>query len=328
MGIRILTEEELRKCVILDDQAIEAIEKAFVALSNGLAVTPIMGVPVVDHNGELHVKSAYIQGYDSFAVKMASGWFDNPKQGLPSGSGLMMLFSSDTGFPQAILFDNAYLTHTRTGAAGAIAAKHLARKSIERVGVVGAGRQGREQLMAVRLVRSFGEALVFDHDRTRAEAFAREMGAKLDVVLTVAEDAEALVRGCDLVVTATPSKEPIVKAEWLHAGLHLTAMGADNGRKQELFADVLANADRRVCDLKSQAFRVGEHHFALEAGYLSATDRVDELGDIVAGKIPGRTSDSEVTICDLTGVGVQDTAIAMYAYDRAVTLGLGRHIQT
>ena len=328
MDIVFLTEEEIRQCVSLNAEAVEVVEQAFVALAGGLAVAQIMGIPVVDHNGEMHVKSAYIQGFDSFAIKMASGWFDNPKKGLSSGSGLMMLFSSSTGFPQAILFDNAYLTHTRTGAAGAIAAKYLARRNIKNVGIIGAGRQGREQLMAARLVRTFDTAMVFDQDTERVAVFAREMGDQLDIEVLVAESAETLVRNCDLVVTATPSQQPIVKADWLHPGLHITAMGADNGRKQELYADVLSHADRRVCDLKSQVFRVGEHHFALEAGFLSETDRVDELGDIIAGGVPGRTSDDEITICDLTGVGVQDTAIALLAYRKAVAQGVGQHIQS
>jgi ornithine cyclodeaminase/alanine dehydrogenase-like protein (mu-crystallin family) len=149
------------------------------------------------------------------------------------------------------------------------------------------------------------------------------MSEALGLPVEAAAGPEAVVRGCDLLVTTTPSAEPIVRAEWLHPGLHITAMGSDSEHKQELEPGVLAAADRRVCDLKSQCFRLGEHHHALEAGLLSPDSAVDELGEIAAGRKPGRVSDSEITVCDLTGVGIQDTAIALLAYQKATARGLG-----
>jgi ectoine utilization protein EutC len=324
MNITILTESEIRQCVALDGEAIAAVEEAFVALAAGRAVTPpIMRIDIAAHHGEVDVKSAYVEGLDSFAIKVASGFFDNPKRGLPSGSGLMLVWSATIGFPQAALFDNGYLTHVRTGAAGAIAAKYLARQRIETVGVIGSGAQARYQLLALREVRAFSRVLAYSPNPDHLNRYTVEMSEALGLPVEAAAGPEAVVRGCDLLVTTTPSAEPIVRAEWLHPGLHITAMGSDSEHKQELEPGVLAAADRRVCDLKSQCFRLGEHHHALEAGLLSPDSAVDELGEIAAGRKPGRVSDSEITVCDLTGVGIQDTAIALLAYQKATARGLG-----
>lgn len=326
MKIKILNESEIRQCVSLDLEAIQVVEQAFVALSEGRASTPLMSIPVPQHNGEMHVKSAVIEGFDSFAVKIASGFFDNPKLGLPSGSGMMLLFDAHTGFPQAVLLDNGYLTHTRTAAAGAIVAKHFAPQKVVTAGVIGAGRQGGFQLRALKSVRDFERALAYDTNASRLEQFAQEMTSSLGLRVDKAKSAEEVVRESQVLITATPSREPFVRAEWLHPGLHITAMGADNGHKQELFPEVLARADRRICDLKAQVFRLGEHRFAAEAGLVSGPEAVDEIGEVVAGRKPGRASAQEITVCDLTGVGVQDTAIALLAYQKADAKGLGLEI--
>ncbi len=327
MKIKILNEREIRQCISLDLEAVQAVERAFVALSDGRASTPLMSIPVPQHNGEMHVKSAVIQGLESFAVKIASGFFDNPKIGLPSGSGLMLLFDASTGFPQAVLLDNGYLTHTRTGAAGAIVAKYFAPRSIVTAGVIGVGRQGGFQLRALKLMCGFEQALAYDTDAERLKQFTEQMTAELGLRVAIAESAESVVRASQFVVTATPSREPFVRAEWLHPGLHITAVGADNGHKQELFPDVLARADRRICDLKAQVFRLGEHRFAAEAGLVSGEEAVDEIGEVAVGRKPGRLSDDDITVCDLTGVGVQDTAIALLAYEKATAQGLGLDIE-
>ncbi len=323
MKITILTEPEIRECVALDAETVAAIADSFTALADGRAVTPIMSIPVDEHNGEMHVKSAVIEGYDSFAVKIASGFYDNPKIGLPSGSGIMQLFSARTGFPEAILLDNGYLTDVRTAAAGTIAADHFARKDLETVGVIGAGAQGRYQIQALKLVRDFKRVLVYSRGKEWRDRYAKEMSAELGIECVAVDSAEPVVRESNFVVTATPSTEPIIRAEWVHPGLHITAMGADNGHKQELYADVLGRADRLICDLREQVLRLGEHKFALEAGVISKDTPIDELGEITAGRKPGRASDEEITVCDLTGVGTQDTAIAVLAYQKAQAKGLG-----
>jgi ornithine cyclodeaminase len=238
----------------------------------------------------------------------------------------MVLLNATTGFPQALLLDNGYLTELRTGLAGAIAAKYLAREKLGTVGVVGAGMQGRYQVQSLRLVREFDKVLVFDTDTESVERYVDEMSTELGVEVTAADDVSDVVSSSDLVVTATPSREPFIKAEWIHPGLHITAMGSDGPDKAELDPEVLAHADIVVCDRKSQCALLGELHHALEAGYISE-DAALELGEIAAGDVDGRTGNQEVTVCDLTGVGVQDTAIALLAYKRAVQKGLGTPIE-
>ncbi len=321
--IVVLTEQELRQVVGLDLEALAAIEDAFSRLAEGGAdVPPIVGLFVPDRRGEVDVKAAYIHGLPSLAVKIASGFFDNGRAGLPSGSGLMVVLSTETGYPQAVLLDNGYLTDVRTALAGAAAAKALAPRRVRTVGVVGAGTQGRFQVRALQLVRQVERVLVYDHSQAAVERYVREMPTVLGTDVRAAEP-ERLVRDSDVVITCTPSHTPIVRAEWVHAGLHVTAMGADVPEKQELESAVLARATRLACDLKSQCFARGEFYHAIRAGVVTRDADVTELGDLTSRRRPGRRHDDEFTVCALTGVGVQDTAIALFAYDRATAARLG-----
>jgi ectoine utilization protein EutC len=325
--VLVLSEAEIRRLVTLDLGALAAIEDAFTRLASGMAdVPPILGLFVPDRRGEVDVKAAYIHGWPSLAVKIASGFYDNAQWGLPSGSGLMVVLSTRTGYPQAVLLDNGYLTEVRTALAGATAAKHLAPERVRTVGVIGAGTQGRYQVRALQLVRSFERVLVYDQSPAAADAYVREMPEVLarDTPVAVAPtDAETLVRESDVVITCTPSHEPIVRAAWLHVGMHITAMGADVAEKQELESECLRRADRLACDLKVQCFARGEFHHALAAGVLPADVAVTELGELTSGRAAGRLRADAISVCALTGVGVQDTAIALLAFDRAARAGLG-----
>jgi len=329
MQITILTESEIRQCAEINNEALAVIEDAFTRLADGKAnMPPIMRVDVPENNGEVDIKSAYLQGLDSFAVKMSSGFFDNYKLGLPSLGGMMILLSAKIGFPQALLLDNGYLTDVRTGAAGAVAAKYLARENIETVGVIGAGAQARYQIRALKLVRNFNKLLVYSKTPERLNQYVEEMGEELGIEISEMNDAESVVRGSDVVVTTTPAKSPIIQADWLHPGLHITAMGSDAEEKQELETAVIGKADVLVCDRKSQAFRLGELHHALDAGVISEEDAIIELGEIAARRSSGRQNDDQITICDLTGTGAQDTAIALLAYQKAQKAGLGMQIES
>jgi ornithine cyclodeaminase len=329
MQITILTEAEIRQCVQLDHEALAAVEDAFTRLAEGKAtMPPIMRIDVPEHNGEVDIKSAYLSGLDSFAVKISSGFFDNYKLGLPSLGGLMVLLSAKIGFPQALLLDNGYLTDVRTGLAGAIAAKYLARPQLETIGVIGAGVQARYQVRALQLVREFKRVLVYSKTPARVDQYIAEVTAELGLEVKSVTSAEQVVRGSDVVITTTPAKHPLIQAEWLQPGLHLTAMGSDAEEKQELEAEVLRRADLVVCDRKSQAFRLGELHHALAAGLIAEDDPIIEIGELTAGRQPGRQSEAQITVADLTGTGAQDTAIALLAYQKAREAGLGMSIET
>jgi ornithine cyclodeaminase len=325
--ITILTEQDLRQCVQMDESALEAIAEGFSQLVVGkVSVPPIMRIDITQKHGEVDVKSAYIAGKDSFAIKIASGFHENRLKGLPTGSGMMVLINAETGFPKAVLLDNGYLTEVRTGAAGAVAAEYLAMQTIETAGVIGSGSQARYQMEALKLVRDYQRILVYGIIKDEVERYVEEMAEKLAVEVIPSKDAETVVRESQIVVTATPSQEPYLKAEWLYPGLHITCMGSDAERKQELFPDVFTHADLVVCDRKSQVFRLGELHHAKEAGIITSEDQVIELGELTSGTKPGRQDDEQITICDLTGVGVQDTQIARLAYSAARQNNLGIRI--
>ena len=327
MSIRILSEGELRQCIKLDENVVNAIEDGFSLLSEGkVNVPPIMRIDIPQHNGEVDVKTAYVEGLDHFAIKIASGFFDNRRLGLPTGSGMMVLVNAKTGFPETVLLDNGYLTDVRTGAAGAVAAKHLAREKIETVGVIGSGTQARYQIKGLGLVRDFNRLMIYGIVPEEVREYISEMESILGIEITQAEDVESVVRLSDVVVTTTPAREPYLKAEWLHPGLHITAMGSDSEEKQELHAAVFGKANLIVCDRRSQCERLGELHHALDEGILQPSDDIAELGDLTSGRRSGRTSDKQITICDLTGVGVQDTMIATLAYRRAVKHQLGLQV--
>jgi ornithine cyclodeaminase len=330
MKITILTESEIRKCISINEEVLAVVEDAFTRLADGKAnMPPIMRVDVPENNGEVDIKSAYLPGLDSFAVKMSSGFFDNYKLGLPSLGGMMILLSAKIGFPEALLLDNGYLTDVRTGAAGAIAAKYLAREQIETVGVLGAGAQARYQIRALKLVRNFKRLLIYSKTSERVEQYVAEMSKELGVDIEKMDNPATVVRDSDVIITTTPAKAPIIQAGWLHPGLHITAMGSDAEEKQELAADAVGRANVLVCDRKSQAFRLGELHHARDAGVISEDDeRIIELGDLTSGRKSGRQNDEQITIADLTGTGAQDTAIALLAYQKAKEAGLGMQIES
>jgi ornithine cyclodeaminase len=321
--IRLLNEKELRAAIALDRDAIGCIEGAFRALATEAVVMPaILRLDLHDRNGEVDVKTAYVPGIDSFAIKISPGFFDNPGLGLPSLNGLMVLFSARTGLVEAVLFDNGFLTDVRTAAAGAVAARWLAREDARTVGIIGSGAQARLQLEALTLVRDIESARVWGRDSAKAAALAEEMAEMLGLRVEPVASAEEAVRDADIVVTTTPSTSPLVEAGWLHPGQHLTAMGSDAEHKNEIEPAVLARADLYVCDRRSQAVRLGELHHAVAAGTV-AEDLGVELGEVVAGKAPGRADSEKITVADLTGTGVQDTAIATLARARAEAAGAG-----
>ncbi|EJC72276.1 ectoine utilization protein EutC [Rhizobium hidalgonense] len=314
----ILTEAELRNVITLNRDAVGCVEQAFEALATmAVAMPPILRLDIPEHRGEVDVKTAYIPGVEGFAIKISPGFFDNPKLGLPSTNGMMVLLSSQTGLVQALLLDNGYLTDVRTAAAGAVAAKHLARENSTVAAIFGAGMQARLQLKALTLVRPIREARIWARDTAKAEAAAADLTKKLGFPVTAISDPGRAIAGADIIVTTTPSEKPIIEAGWLAPGQHLTAMGSDAEHKNEIDPAVIAGAGLYVADSLKQTRRLGELHHAIEAGLVASDAEFTELGQIVAGRTPGRTKSDQITIADLTGTGIQDTAIATLAFARA-----------
>jgi ornithine cyclodeaminase len=308
MRVAIVEEREIRERITAA-RAVEAIRAAFRADGEGRTRVPaVINLEVPAARGEFHVKTAYIEGVPHIAVKVASGFYDNPAKGLPSGSGLMAVFDAATGLPAALLLDNGYLTDLRTGAAGAVAAEALAPPRIRTVGVIGSGLQARHQVRCLRVVRDFGRVIAWSPTRARLDAYGHEMREE-GYDASVADGPETVCREADVLITATPSRTPLVRSEWLRPGQHVTAVGSDSPGKQELRADCFTRAGVIAADRVSQCAAFGELRHAIDAGILRV-DAVVELGAIVAGRAAGRTRDDQVTIADLTGVGFQDSAIA------------------
>ena len=316
--ITILTEAELRRLVPLDVDAITCVEEAFRALATRpVVMPPILRLDIKESNGEVDVKTAYVPGLPSFAIKISPGFFDNPRLGLPSVNGLMVVLSATTGLLEAALFDNGYLTEVRTAAAGAVAAAHLARTDAESAAVLGAGMQAKLQLKALTLVRPIRRARLWARDTDKATVAARALSDELDIPVVPAMSALEAVKGADIVVTTTPATSPILMEGWLEPGQHVTAMGSDAGHKNEIDPGVFQHLSVYVPDRLSQTRLLGELHHALERGVVPPGSDFAELGAVLAGAEPGRRTDDDITLCDLTGTGVQDTAIANLALTRA-----------
>jgi ornithine cyclodeaminase len=299
---------EIKKALTAVDP-VPLIEEGFAAYSRGEVVVPPVGELVFDDPpGDVHIKYGYVKGDDFYVIKIASGFYDNPKLGLPSGDGLMLVHSQKTGVLEAILLDEGYLTNLRTAVAGAVAAKYLAPRAVTAVGIVGAGVQGRMQLDWLRRVRTFDEAVVWGIDEEELAAYRRDMASSGLRIRTTLR-AEELAAAANLIVTCTPATTPILKTEWIRPGTHITAVGSDTAAKQELEAGILAKADRIVVDSLSQSELRGEVYKAVRAGAIGR-GRLIELGRVVADEKLRRASECEITVADLTGVAVQDIQIS------------------
>jgi ornithine cyclodeaminase len=327
--MRILTEADLREIISLDLESIACVEDAFRALADGdVSMPPILRVDIPAQRGEVDVKTAYIPGLDSFAIKISPGFFNNPSIGLPSTNGLMIQFSAKTGLIEALLLDNGYLTDIRTAAAGAVAAKYLARENAHIATIFGAGMQAKLQLQALALVRPITEARIWARDPEKAARTAQELMDTLGFFVTAKSDAKDACQGADIIVTTTPSQTPILLAEWLEEGQHVTAMGSDAEHKNELDPAIFKLPIIYVADSTNQTSRLGELHHAIRAGTVKSEANLLELGQIILDADTAKRETNAITVCDLTGTGVQDTAIARLATQRAILVDVGAKIDS
>lgn len=312
--MKILTLDQI-KTILPTLDLMPAIEAGFAAYSAGKAVVPPVGELLLE-KGEVHIKYGFIQEQPYYVIKIASGFYENPALGLSSSNGLMLLFDQKTGQIMSILLDEGHLTNVRTAVAGAIAAKHLAPQNVQRIGIVGSGTQARLQLAYLKNITACRDVLVWGLIEDELPPYQDEMtnqGFQVETTL----NAPDILRTCNLVVTTTPATEPILQAIDLQPGTHITAVGSDTPEKQELQAEILAQADLVVADSISQCQARGEIYQALKTHKIEQ-DQVWELGDIISGKVAGRTSESQISVADLTGVAVQDIQIASMVYESKI----------
>jgi ornithine cyclodeaminase len=325
--VLVLTKEQIESVLTIED-AIEAVEDGFKAYNSGRAIVPFpVALDIPDHNGDIHIKPGYIKGYDTYTIKIASGFYDNPKLNLPTSHGMLILFDSRTGFPLCFEVDRCFLTDLRTAAAGAVAARALAKKTIKRVAVIGTGTQARMQILALSKVRSFDELRVWGRNPEHVTKYVSDMSKVLKAKVVAAKTAEEAVVGSDILVTATMAQTPVVKASWVGKGTHITSVGSDSPEKQELETAVLGKADKIVVDSLKQCAALGEVHHAIKDGTIEEKDVHAELGEVLLGRKKGRASDDEITICDLTGIAVQDVVTSQLVYDRALKKKIGSWVK-
>jgi ornithine cyclodeaminase len=308
------------KTILSNFDLIEIIEEGFVAYSQGKVVVPPVGELIFeDPPGDAHIKYGYIRGDDYFVIKIATGFYENTQLGIATGNGLMLVFSQKTGELVSVLLDEGHLTDVRTAAAGAVAAKHLAPTNVECIGVMGAGIQGRLQLTYLASIIPCRSVMVWGINDQELESYALEIG-NLGYDVRTTREAEQVPASCSLIVTATPSKSPLLKAEWIRPGTHVTAMGSDTHEKIELDPQILAQADIVVSDSISQSKTRGEIFRATRAGVLNRQDLI-ELGAVIQNPSLRRQDDKQISVADLTGVAVQDIQIAKAVYENLGSKG-------
>ncbi len=310
----VLELDEIQRLIDVP-QLIREIETGFVLYSEGKVTVPPVGfLHFEDPPGDVHIKYGFVSGDEYYVLKMASGFYANAALGLPVADGLLLVFSQKTGELKLILLDKCWLTDMRTAAAGAVAAKHLAAQTVGDIGIVGTGVQARMQLEMLRDVVDCKSCMVWGRDPAKVESMIEDLRAKDSVrawglQIEPAESLDHLVSRCNLIVTTTSARGPLIRADQVQKGTHITAMGSDDHGKQELEAELLAKADLVVADSVSQCVDHGECFAAVQGGHIEK-DSILELGDVIKTPTLGRTSEDQITVADLTGVAIQDIQIA------------------
>jgi alanine dehydrogenase len=319
----ILERKQIAKLIDMQS-ALPCVEEAFREFGLGRAHMPAkIYLDLPQFHGDFRAMPAYIEKMNACSLKWVNAHPQNARYGIPSVMAVLILNDPRTGVPLAIM-DATYLTSLRTGAAGGVAAKYLARKKVDVVAMVGCGVQARAQLQALRLVRRIKTVYVWGHRPELTRRFIKGMQANGEKMI-FADTIKDCVCEADIIVTSTPSRAPIVKLPWIKKGAHINAIGADAPGKQELDAAILKKA-KVVIDDWHQAIHSGEVNVPLRKKQISVDHIYGDLGAIVAGKKKGRTSENEITVFDSTGLAIQDTAVAHYVFKNAVRGKIGRWV--
>jgi ornithine cyclodeaminase len=311
---------DLNKAQIMElfqfDGAARVISEAYVASSSGHVQTgDVVHLSFPESNGDCHVKSGHILHTDTYVIKIASGFYDNPSKGLPSSNGMMLAFSATTGEPTAILRDEGWLTDMRTGIGGAIATRTLAAKNAKKVLIIGSGIQAKFQakcLASLMPERSFNFN-IWGRNENAVTVLVEELRSH-NLNADVATNLDEEVSHADIIITTTPATSFLFGDNLVRPGTHVTAIGADTHGKQELPTSLIESASLLVCDMMSQSLNHGEFQVINDT---DLSKKVVELGNILSNSCAGRTSDNDITIADLTGIAAQDIAITSEIIDAA-----------
>ncbi len=322
MKVRTISGPQVEELISMGE-TIEAVEKAFRSKGLGnVQMPPKSYVYFNKYQGDFRTMPAYLGDLDIAGTKVVNAHPRNPHEhDLPTVMATIVLLNPKNGVPLAVM-DGTLITRLRTGAAGGIAAKYLAREDSGIIAIVGAGAQARTQLLALSQIFEIEEVRVRDVVRENAEKYAVEMGRELDLDIRVADSTEEAVRGSDIVVTVTPRRSPVLSNEWITEGMHINAIGADAPEKQELDPDILRRA-RIIVDDREQASHSGEISKPISQGKLTRNDIYGEIGEIIAGKKGSRVLDEDISVFDSTGLAIQDVATAWEVYQKAEERDIG-----
>lgn len=303
-------------------ESITAVEYAFRQYGKGRVEMPPKLYLYMDRfNGDFRAMPAYIEGIGTCGIKWINVHPKNRRFGLPTIMAIIILNDPRTGIPLCIM-DGTYITQLRTGAAGAVAAKYLARKDSSRIGLVGCGVQARSQLVCLNEIFRIKEARIWGPNGSLAEKFIKDLE---DLPCKKAKDIQSCVEDTDIIVTTTPSRRPLIKLDWVNKGTHINAIGADARGKEELAPAILKKA-KVVVDNWEQASHSGEINVPVSKGIITKKDIYADIGQIVSGRKKGRTNNTEITVFDSTGLAIQDLAVANLIYNKALKSKKGNWI--
>ncbi|MCB0192886.1 MAG: hypothetical protein KDJ65_13155 [Anaerolineae bacterium] len=328
MSLLLLNEDELRQIITITE-GMETIKQAFTASAEGRMNMPgnfALHFPQVA--GQVNVEGTYFSQSPYYVIKIDSNFKGNTAINLPTQSGVLMVFDAATGFPAAIMVDNGYLTNIKIGAAGALAAHCLANPQIRKVAIIGAGKQAFVQLKSLTVVRKMETVWVWDASPLKADNYVRHMVEDHDLNIRIAPSPQAAVEQADIVIAAAESRQPLIKAEWLKPGAHITSSALHHHPvKHNLAADVWQRADVIIVDDLAQCIQYGELYHAQRAGIIQHVDIDGELNSLISGKLQGRSHPGQITLADITGLGAHDTALATLALEKALFSGLGQRLE-
>jgi len=319
----ILTNSRIKRLIDMPE-ALKAVEKAFMFYGKGLAqMPPKIYLHLDKYHGDFRAMPAYIEKMEICGLKWVNVHPKNSRFGLPAVMALFILSDPKNGFPLAVM-DATLITNLRTGAAGGVAAKYLARKDSSVVGLVGCGAQARTQLAALKELFKIKNVYVWGHKKALAENFVKA-AKNMKLQMAVKDKISDCVKDADIIVTTTPSRKPLVRSSWIKPGTHINAIGADAKGKQELEPLLLKRAKIVVDDWR-QASHSGEINVPFSKGMITKKNIHATLGEIIIGKKKARTNNSEITIFDSTGLAIHDVAVADLIYKKALRKKFGIRI--
>lgn len=319
---RILTNADVSK-ILSFELVIKAVEEAFKFYSNNkVKLAPVVSIEVKNANGEVDIKSGYDQENELIGTKIASGYWHNPENySLPSSLATIVLQSGQTGVPMAII-EASSITNMRTGAAGAISAKYLARSDSKKIAVLGTGTQAMMQILALAKIFNIEVVKVWGRNPEKAFKYIERMQSRSTATFTQSDTPKECINDADIIITTTGSKAPLIQKDWVQAGTHIVCIGADMEGKQEI-DERLFKISKVVVDSLAQCSKRGELQHAIQKQIIVEKDIYAELGEIILGHKKGRQSSNEITIFDATGLSIQDISVAKEVLKTAEELNLG-----